>query len=311
MGYWPDVKRGDKVQHNSLLENNVRHLLNSLDGFSSGIRRSTGNGVVRIQIWNASGSAMTPGQPVAFDNTKNMCGEAVPAIAVTDTEKPWGVCVNALAKNAIGDCIVSGPATVTLTGGSGDYAEPVISGTGFTQSETGTASVLYKGTGDKGVILLGSAGKNSAGYHGYFTIEDASEKDASGNITAYKVKVCDPRAPTSLQQCYVNSSLFRIAPWTSESLSVDTYTYIYIHFNAGSEASGTVGSNNYVPAVAESAVIEASETEPESDTDTDAYYQLGRVEIDENGMTILQDHVTGIVRMLLFGSWCPEDEEEE
>jgi len=159
-------------------------------------------------------------------------------------------------------------------------------------------------------VILGSGGApGSSKYSGYFTIEDASEKDASGNITACKVKVCDPRTPESLQPCYVNASLFRIAPWSSGSLSSGT-TYVRIHFNAGSEASGTVGSNDYVPAVDASTVIETSRSATPSDTDTDVYYDIGRVEIDENGMTILQDHVTGIVRMLLYGSWCPVEDEE-
>lgn len=160
-------------------------------------------------------------------------------------------------------------------------------------------------------VILGSGGApGSSKYSGYFTITDTSEKNDQGEVTVYKVKVCDPRAPAHLQQCYVNSSLFRIAPWTSESLSSGT-TYVRIHFNAGSESSGAVGSNDYVAAVEASTVIEASASATPSDTDTDVYYQIGRVEIDENGMTILQDHITGVARMLLYGSWCPEDEEEE
>lgn len=161
MGFWPDVRKGDKVQHNALLENNVRHLINSLNGFGAGSHRSTSNGVVRIQIWNASGEPISPGQPVAFDNTKPLCGDAVPAVKVTDTKKPWGVCVKHLPVNSIGDCIVAGPASVPLTGGSGDYAAPVVTGTGFTRSETGSARVLYAGTDGKGIILLaGGAGDN-------------------------------------------------------------------------------------------------------------------------------------------------------
>lgn len=168
MGFWPDVKRGDKVQHHMVLENNVRHLINSLNGFGSGIGRSSGNGVVRIQIWNASNTVLAAGQPVAFDSTKGLCGDALPAVKVTDKEKPWGVCVQALPVNGMGDCIISGPAVVSLSGSSGDYAEPVVNGTGFARSETGTARVLFAGS--KSIILLGGAGNVDTSYDGPFAV---------------------------------------------------------------------------------------------------------------------------------------------
>lgn len=167
MGFWPDVKRGDKVRHHMVLENNVRHLINSLDGFGSGMGRGAGSGVVRIQIWNASGGALAAGQPVAFDSAKEMCGDAVPAVKVTDKNKPYGVCVTALAAKGMGDCIIAGPAVVSLSGSSGDYAEPVVNGTGFARSETGTARVLFAGS--KSIIVLGGAG-NVDTYEGPFAI---------------------------------------------------------------------------------------------------------------------------------------------
>ncbi|MBE6370770.1 MAG: hypothetical protein E7055_01685 [Lentisphaerae bacterium] len=172
MGFWPDVKRGDKVQHHMVLENNLRHLVNSLDGFGSGMGRATASGVVRIQIWNATNETLPAGQPVEFDNTKPLCGDAVPAVKVTDTKKPWGVCVHTLDANAMGDCIISGPAEVALSGGSGDYAEPVVNGTGFTRSSTGTARVLF--AGEKNIIVLGGAA--SSDYRGGFMCEITSSR---------------------------------------------------------------------------------------------------------------------------------------
>jgi len=164
MAFWPDVKRGDTVKHHMVLENNLRHLINSLDGFGSGIARGTTGGVVRIQIWNSTGDAFAAGQPVAFDTQKEMSGHALPAVKVTNTKKPWGVCVNPLDPNAIGDCIIAGPAEVTLSGGSGDYAEPVVNGTRFSRSSTGTARVLF--SGDKTIIVLGGASSSSGDYTG-------------------------------------------------------------------------------------------------------------------------------------------------
>ena len=143
-----------------------------------------------------------------------------------------------------------------------------------------------------------SANGGTYKYQGYFTIEDASEKDESGNITAYKVKVWDPRTPSQSQPCYVNGVVTYFGSWTSGELSSGK-TFIRLHFTAPQPSSGTVGSNDYVPATSASVVIESARTATPSDTADNVYYQLGFVEIDSNGeMTIYQDHVIGIVRMI-------------
>lgn len=238
---------------------------------------------------------MTPGQPVAFDNTQPLCGDSIPAVAVTDTKKPWGVCVNRLAQNAIGDCIVAGPAVVSLaTGGTGDYAEPDASGTGFARGEKGSARVLYSGTNGKGIILLGGTSSGESCYNGFFTLVDASDDDGP------KVKVTDPRVDHSElvdMLCKVNSTNFGLSEWTSDVLD-ERYTYIYLHFNGegGWDGGGDV-------------VIEASNERLE-DEGADVYYLLGRVKISEDGaMTILQDHCSGSPQLLWISSWCPGDDE--
>lgn len=186
MGFWPDVKRGDVVTHHMVLENNVRHLINSLNGFGAGAMGGGNSGVVRVQVWNASGSNLTAGQPVAFDSEKELSGEAIPVVKVTDVKKPWGVLVNALAARAHGDCIVAGPASVKLSGSSGDYAKPDTGGSGFKRADTGTARVLFSGS-NAAVILLGGAG-NMENYNGPFAITyDAEAKKlqiAAGNVNA-------------------------------------------------------------------------------------------------------------------------------
>ena len=84
-----------------------------------------------------------------------------------------------------------------------------------------------------------------------------------------------------------------------------------LHFNAGLPSSGTVGENDYVQETYPSVVIETVtiNTDPGSEVDwsseTDVYYQLGRVFIDDGKMKIVQDHMSGIPHLLYFGSWCP------
>lgn len=167
MAFWPDVTRGDKVKHYVLLENNIRQMVNALDGFGGGTARSPGCGVVRIQVWNASDEALMAGCPVAFDADKGMVGGAVPAVRVCDASKPFGVLQAALAPRAMGGCIVAGPAVVPIDGGSGEYAEPVMGGDGFAYSGSGTARVLCA-NGGTAVVLLGVGTSDT--YDGPFAI---------------------------------------------------------------------------------------------------------------------------------------------
>ncbi len=154
MGYWPDVNKGDPVERPAVLENNLRHMVNALNGFGDNSPKASGSGVVRIQVWNATGATLKAGSPVAFDGTRQMVGNAVPAVKVTDVSKPFGVVVNTLAANGMGDCIVSGPATIPVAGGSGEYAVPIVNGDAFVLSGNGTARILCI-NGQKAFALLG------------------------------------------------------------------------------------------------------------------------------------------------------------
>ena len=159
MGFWADVKRGDKVQHSALLENNVRHMVNALNGFGSGAVRATGSGVVRVAIWNAHTVALQAGQPVMFDAAKAMCGDALPAVPCTDASKPYGVCTGYLAPNAMGDCVLAGAVPVTVTGGTGSYAIPDATGAGFVLGDTGQPVLfdnLPQGAAGDALVHIGS-----------------------------------------------------------------------------------------------------------------------------------------------------------
>lgn len=152
----------------------------------------------------------------------------------------------------------------------------------------------------------GSAGGSAAGYQGYFTLVDASDDDGP------KVKVTDPRVEDGAavdMLCKVNASSFHLQEWTSNVLTGGT-TWIYLHFNAGSEASGTVGTPGYTPAVAASVVIEASDEEL-YDEGPHVYYQLGRVKYNSGEIAIYQDHCSGVPQMLWISSWCHGDDDEE
>lgn len=172
MAFFPDVSRGEKFQPNALLSNNVRHIVNALNGFNAKPMMATG-GMIRIQVYNNTGSAITEGTAVNFTEKGALCDTAVPAEPLKDTAKPWGVLVNKLDPKAIGSCILCGPANVKLSG-SGDYAAPTKNTPAtFTRGATG-APVIFAGENGKGMVLLGAIAQDI--YDGPFAISYDTEK---------------------------------------------------------------------------------------------------------------------------------------
>lgn len=172
MAFFPDVSRGDDFQPNALLSNNVRHIVNALNGFSAKPLTASG-GMIRIQVYNNSSGTLEAGTAVGFSENGSLCGDAVPAEPIQDASKPWGVLVNRLGEKAMGSCILSGPAQVSLSG-SGDYARPDVSSPAtFTRGATG-APVIFASDG-KGVILLGAISQDI--YDGPFALSYDTETE--------------------------------------------------------------------------------------------------------------------------------------
>ncbi len=196
MAFFPDVTRGDKFKPNALLSNNVRHIVNAMNGFSAKPLFATG-GMIRIQVYNNTSTVIAAGTAVNFSEDGSLCDDAVPAEPLKDAAKPWGVTVNSLKANAMGSCILCGPANVMLSG-SGDYAEPSTSNpASFTRGSTG-APVIFAANG-KGVILLGAG--NQA-YNGPFAV-------------SYDSKSCS--AHIAEGHCEINISEFTVAETTVDA----------------------------------------------------------------------------------------------
>lgn len=154
MAFFPDVLPGQDFVPSASLSNNVRRLVNVLDGFQGQRLRGAGAGTVRIQIYNALENSIPAGTAVNFDDASEMSGDAVPAKPLTDPKKPWGVITQTLKEREMGDCFISGPVTVTVSG-SGDFAQPSAGSPGvFTRGAEG-APVLFA-HGAKAVINLGA-----------------------------------------------------------------------------------------------------------------------------------------------------------
>ena len=171
-----------------------------------------GAGTVRIQIYNALENSLKAGTAVNFPAEGVFCDGAIPAIALVDPARPWGVVTQTLSPAEMGDCIISGPVTVTVTG-NGDFAQPSSENPGvFTRGSTGVP-VLFASNG-KGLLNLG-AGRE---YDGPFAVRyDSTTKMAmiSGgycliNLTGYPllamaVKVESP-GDEVLQREYIKTA---------------------------------------------------------------------------------------------------------
>ena len=172
MAFYGDVMPGDEFRPSAALSNDVRHFLNSLNGFGNNRLTPNGAGTVRIQIYNALENSLEAGTAVNFDDSSAMAGEAVPVKPLSDPRKPWGVIPQKLQAKEMGDCLISGPVTVTVTG-TGDFAQPsAASPTSFTRGAEG-APVLFA-HGAKAVINLGAGTPEH--YDGPFALAYDTEK---------------------------------------------------------------------------------------------------------------------------------------
>lgn len=154
MAFYGDVLPGDEFKPSAMLSNDVRRLVNRLNGFTAHRLAANGAGTVRIQIYNALEQALEAGTAVNFDESFEMAGDALPAKPLTDPRKPWGVITQKLMAREMGDCYISGPVTVSVTG-SGDFAQPTMGSPAlFTRGAEG-APVLFA-QGPKALINLGA-----------------------------------------------------------------------------------------------------------------------------------------------------------
>lgn len=164
MAFHPDVHSGEKFTPSVLLSNDVRHLVNRLDGFQSGIQKGFYAGTTRVQVFSTS--AIDAGTAVNFPG-KALCDGAIRVEVFSDFRYPWGVVTKKLAKNEVGDCVISGPITVPITGTIGDFAVPnPEEPTKFIRGSQG-APILYV-SGGKAIVDLGKSPMEE--YNGPFAI---------------------------------------------------------------------------------------------------------------------------------------------
>lgn len=165
MAFHPDVHEGDEFRPSAALSNDVRRLVNSLNGFGGGAVPGTSSGNVRIQICNASPHPLNRGTAVIFTGLSET-GDIAEAVPYAGTGGNWGVTVQRLGPGEIGDCVISGPVSVALAG-TGTHARPDAGSPAvFTAGNEG-APVLCSG-GGRAIVNIGAG--NSESYDGPFAV---------------------------------------------------------------------------------------------------------------------------------------------
>ena len=228
MAFFPDVQRGEPFKPSSALSNNVRHMVNAMNGFKSFCGKNFFPGSNRIQVYNASASTISAGTAVAF-STDALCGDAIPCVPMTTSVPVWGVLSKSLAAREMGDCIITGFARVVISGGSGELAKPDTSNPAqFLRCESGGVPILYS-TQDMVIVNVGFGGGEGANssvinYLGDFTVRYL------GNL---QFEVYQGENPTSDYAGYSDCGYF---PKTTVTInSSGGYIYAKLRYDSNSK----------------------------------------------------------------------------
>ena len=122
-------------------------------------------------VFNATTETIPANTAVIFTSDAPR-GEVLPIKPAPSGTTDFGIVSKDLAPNESGSCLLIGTATVTLSGGSGNYAKPGSDRT-FVRAGTGSARILHV-YGDSAVILLGCNGgimAQDTEYNGPFKVE--------------------------------------------------------------------------------------------------------------------------------------------
>ena len=321
MAFWPDVHKGDRIERPAQLENDVRHLLNRLDGFSEKSARAHSGSPAIINVWNASGAPLEAGAPVAFDESEFLAEDALPVRPVTSESTLFAILTSYLDEDAIGAAIVSGAAKVRLSKrpASGEiYARPLPNSPLVAPATSGYARILrYWQDQDEeskeenwhAIILLSGTASASSGMFTIILTQDKKSQYATVLDTTLPRGVAES-SDAGAGIAHINNQPYKIKPEKLDLPAASNTKFIYLHLNASKKSgdaskqsnveldgSGTVGIKVTVK-------IEATD-ELKNSTFADTYYLIGRITARRDGepvtYTISQDHKPGNLYMLWHG----------
>lgn len=183
MGFYPDVTRGDKFRPITALENDVRHMVNAIDGFVTPGANNKRNHEV-VAIINNTDTMFQAGTIVNLEKEGDDATGAIFAVPIQSVDEKWGIVTGNVAPKAFGSCIISGVVAVPNNGHTGaDYLEPDLTDQEkrkFMASAKGGVRVLsHFRLNSRSLINLGE-GRPSADepeYDNYFKVIPGTEEN--------------------------------------------------------------------------------------------------------------------------------------
>ena len=152
MAFYPDVFPGDQFKPNALLSNDVRHLLNRMDGFKGGTPAVSPYNSTVIKVF--CDNRLKAGTAINFKDLTDKVNDVIPCEAFNNPTKAWGVIPIDLEPNKVGNCIISGCITVKVEGDVKDYVQPQSSNPEVFKYSKSGAKVLFRKNDYEAIILL-------------------------------------------------------------------------------------------------------------------------------------------------------------
>lgn len=154
---YPHVSTGEPIIFSASKENAVIDLLNQVNGAQAGVYLDGAGSLSRLKIYNNTAKTIEKGAAVVFDEDGEIIDGSIPC---TDYQagKKWGVLTDATDPTSFGVVIVSGPAEVEISSGSGQFATPASDGKSFVLGGSGVPVLCSNA--QSAIILLGGSGGN-------------------------------------------------------------------------------------------------------------------------------------------------------
>lgn len=195
MGFYPDVAKGDKFRPIASLENDLRHMVNAMNGFRSGNDHAARN-AARVTVINMTDKTLPVGTIVNLKKDGDPAMEAFSAVLFASVDEKWGILTETVDPMMYGACQISGVIEVPVTS-DGDYVEPDTADSArkrFKPSENGGVRVISL-KDQVAMIDLGErrSGGGSAEYSSYFKVIPGKIE----NGVLKSVKIIDGSEPES------------------------------------------------------------------------------------------------------------------
>jgi len=152
MGFFPDVNAGDQFVPNARLSNEVRHIVNRMNGFLSGtITAGKTTGSLCIKGYNPTSDETIAAGNVVIIPEGPIVEDAFPVATMIDGEyhmlvDSWGIAQEEIGPKQVGSVLVMGAAIVPIISETGtdtfEYVKPVAGGGSFKKAKRGIAKYI-------------------------------------------------------------------------------------------------------------------------------------------------------------------------